>query len=111
MSSPSSHLEPERCAVSYDVAGGATGTAACDFGEGMFSDIKLDTNMDMTISMPMPLVLSGPGAAPGGAAGGAAPDGSSGAPGAAAPQILTLGSKVSGPIAVTMSRAAAAKAP
>jgi hypothetical protein len=93
---------------SYSVEGGATGTATFDLGEGMFSDIKLDTDMAMTLSMPMPLGLAGPG---GSAAGGTTPDGSSGASGATAPQNLNLGSKIRGPIAVTMSRAAAAKAP
>jgi hypothetical protein len=86
---------------SYTMAGGAVGTATFDLGEGLFTDISLDADMSMTVNMPMPPGLAGPGAAPGAAPG---PDGA--ASGALSAGMLTLGSKVTGPIAVTMSRAA-----
>jgi len=86
---------------SYTMGGGASGTAIFDLGEGLFTDISLDADMSMTVHMPMPPGLAAPGAAPGGVPvpNGAAPDTLSAG-------MLTLGSKVTGPIAVTMSRAA-----
>lgn len=91
---------------SYTTSGGAAGTATFDLGEGLFTDISLDADMSMTVNMPMPPGLAGPGAAPGGAPG---PDGE--APGSLSAGMLTLGSKVTGPIVVTMSRAAAPATP
>jgi len=82
---------------SYTVSGGAVGSATFDLVEGLFTEINLDADMMMSVQMPMPPGFAAPGASP--APNGAAPDTLSAG-------VLTLGSKVTGPIAVTMSRAA-----
>jgi hypothetical protein len=81
----------------YTVAGGAVGKATFDTAEGLFTDINLDADMSMTVTVPTPPGLAAPGGQPG--SGAAAPGG--------APAPITLASKVTGPIAVSMSRAAA----
>jgi hypothetical protein len=83
---------------SYTVAGGAVGAATFDLAEGLFTDIHLDADMSLTVTLPIP--------------GGPAPSGAPSGPGAAAAGSpptapITVGSKVTGPIAVTMGRAAA----
>jgi hypothetical protein len=87
----------------YTIAGGAVGKAAFDLDEGLFTDISLDTDMAITVNMPMP-----PGFAPPGTGQNTAPGAAGTAPADPAAGTLTLGSKVTGPIAVSMSRAAAA---
>jgi len=86
---------------SYAMSGGAVGTATFDLVEGLFTDISLDADMSMSVNMPMPAGFAAPGAAQGASPGpnGAAPDTLSAG-------MITLGSKVTGPFAVTMTRAA-----
>jgi len=88
---------------SLAVAGGAKGTADFDLKDGLFTRIALDADLDLTYGVPMP-----PGvAAPGAAASGAPPSSGGAATAAPTPPVLTLKSKLTGPIRIEMGRQAA----
>jgi hypothetical protein len=86
------------------IGGGSTGSATFDLKEGLFSRIALDAALDITYGVPMPPGLSAPGTP---AAAPATQEGA--APGTAAPTppVLTLKSKLTGPIRLEMGRKAA----
>ncbi|HUD70864.1 MAG TPA: hypothetical protein VMQ62_02780, partial [Dongiaceae bacterium] len=85
------------------VAGGARGTADFDLKDGLFTRIALDAELDLTYGVPMP-----PGVTPPGAATPGASSSNDGSPAVApTPPVLTLKSKLTGPIRIEMGRQAA----
>ncbi len=88
---------------SLAIAGGARGTADFDLKDGLFTRIALDADLDLTYGVPMPPGIAVPGAA--------APGASSSSEGAGTveptPPVLTLKSKLTGPIRIEMGRQAA----
>ena len=82
------------------IAGGATGSATFDLKEGIFTRIALDAALDLTYGVPIPPGVTVPGAA---AATPAPKDGAV----APTPPVITLKSKLTGPIRIEMGRQAA----
>jgi hypothetical protein len=83
------------------IAGGASGTATFDLKEGMFTSIALDAALDLTYGVPMPPGLAMPGAGTAAAAPGPKDGDAAAAP---TPPVLTLKSKLTGPIRIEMGR-------
>lgn len=86
---------------SLKLSGGASGTASFDLKEGLFTRIALDAAIDLTYAVPMPPGISIPGDTSGAAASG---DAAAAAP---TPPVVTLKSKLTGPIRIEMGRHAA----
>jgi hypothetical protein len=79
----------------FHLSGGGKGEATFNLKEGIFTSMKLDTNIQMTVIVSIPAGLSGGGAAGGAAAGDAS-----------APSSLEIKSSIQGPIAMSLARAA-----
>ena len=89
---------------SVAIGGGAEGSAEFDLKDGLFTRIALEAALDLTYGVPVPPGVAAPGAAADGAA---APTSTEAGAAAPTPPVLTLKSKLTGPIRITMGRQAA----